>query len=77
MKKASAILLMVAALSACQQSEPTYDVQHYLDNPDERTAKLAECENNPGEKGLSPNCVNAKKAQHKARFQGEGMPKIR
>jgi len=75
MKQLTVILLVAAALSAC--GEQTHDVQYYLDHPKERAAKLAACKNNPGDKRLAPNCVNAKEALHKARFRGDGMPKIR
>ena len=76
MKKILVPLLMVSALSACKD-EPTHDVQYYLDNPKERAEKIAECKNNPGEKALAANCLNAGEAQRKAMFQGDGMPKIR
>ncbi|EBC1886521.1 entry exclusion protein [Salmonella enterica] len=77
MKKILVPLLLVSALSACKESEPTNDVQYYLDHPEERAAKLTECKSNPGEKALTPNCVNASEAARKAMFQGDGMPKIR
>ncbi|ECT3230448.1 EexN family lipoprotein [Salmonella enterica subsp. enterica serovar Kentucky] len=77
MKKILIPLLVVSALSGCKDNEPTHDVQYYLDNPKERTEKLAECKNNPGEKALAANCLNAGEAQRKAMFQGDGMPKIR
>lgn len=77
MKRLTVILLVASALSACKDSEPTHDVQYYLDNPKERAEKLAECKNNPGEKALAANCVNANEAQRKAMLQGDGMPKIR
>lgn len=75
MKKLIIPLLMVLTLSACKD-EPTNDVQYYLDNPSERAEKLAECKNNPGEKAIAANCLNAGEAQRKAMFQGGGMPKI-
>jgi hypothetical protein len=55
----------------------TYKSQYYLDHPDKRQQKLEECQNNPGEKALTPNCVNAGQAAHKAMFQGTEMPKLR
>lgn len=76
MKRLTVILLLASALSACKD-EPTNDVQYYLDHPKERAEKLAECKNNPGEKAIAANCINAGEAQRKAQFQGDGMPKIR
>ena len=45
-------------LSAC--SEPTYGAQYYLDRPDKRQAKLAECENY----GKLQDDANGLKARH-------------
>ncbi len=71
------VAALAAVLSACSDGEPTRDVQYYLEHADERTAKLAECRNNPGEKALATNCINANEAARQAMFQGDGMPKIR
>ncbi|WP_323000541.1 EexN family lipoprotein [Denitromonas sp.] len=76
MKRITLILLAAASLSACD-SEPTRDVQFYLDNKEERTVKLTECLNNPGEKSHTPNCKNALAAEQKALMQGTGMPTIK
>lgn len=76
MKRITLILLAAASLSACD-SEPTRDAQFYLDNKEERTVKLTECLNNPGEKSHTPNCKNALAAEQKALMQGTGMPTIK
>ncbi|CCJ51899.1 EexN family lipoprotein [Bordetella parapertussis] len=76
MKRLTVILLMASALSACKDSEPTHDVQYYLDHPKERAEKLAECENNPGEKAIATNCINAAQADLKAKSRSQEMPAI-
>lgn len=72
------LLILVAAIgiTACN-SEPTHDVQFYLDNKGDRTAKIAECGNNPGEKSFAPNCKNAIAAEQQALAKGTEMPVIR
>jgi hypothetical protein len=69
-------LIMLTSLAACS-GEKTHDVQYYLDNAEERIAKLKDCENNPGEKMNTPNCQNAAAAMHKVIFRGKEMPHIR
>ena len=58
-----AVLAAGISLTACK-SEETRTVEWYLqpENKAAWDAKLAECRNNPGELGNSPNCVNARKA---------------
>ena len=72
-----AVVVLTLGAAACKEEEKTRDVQYYLDHPDKRQQKLEECQNNPGEKALTPNCVNAGQAAHKAMFQGTEMPKLR
>lgn len=69
-------LSTLVLLSSCN-TEPTHDVQYYLDHPQERKAKLEECKNNPGELMNTPNCKNADQAELKAMFQGTEMPKVK
>ncbi len=76
MKRLVLIMLATAGLAACD-NEPTRDVQFYLDNKEERTVKLTECLNTPGEKSHTPNCKNALAAEQKALMQGTGMPTIK
>ena len=80
MKKQTCLLMLTTSLllSGCGQSEPTHDVQYYLDHPDEMNTKIKQCENNPGELMKTPNCQNAMEAHSKKMLSGEGeMPKIK
>lgn len=78
MKKGLYIAAVAALLVACK-SEKTMTVDYYLANPDAREQKLIECANNPGEKAIQANCINAKEAQHKSIFNPDntGMPSIK
>ena len=67
MKSMFFITLLTFALQGCG-NEQTKDVQYYLDHGDERSKKLTECRNNPGEKQMTPNCQNASSAEVKAMF---------
>lgn len=65
--------LMAAALwtlSAC--SEPTYDVQYYLDHPGKLRAKLSECKKN-GKFKSDTKCINAARAFAQMFNGGRGM----
>ncbi|GAB0153219.1 EexN family lipoprotein [Marinobacterium sp. BA1] len=57
----AAPLVVALMLTGCND-EPTYDVEYYKTHEKERTEKLAECKNNPGELRETPNCINAQKA---------------
>jgi hypothetical protein len=64
------ILISILVLQGCieeneKTTEPTHDVSWYSSHENERTSKLAECKNNPGELSETPNCKNAKEAQQK------------
>ena len=78
MKKIPILCLIVAAfaLSACDSAEETRTVEWYLQpgNKAAWDAKLAECKNNPGELGNTPNCVNARKAADRQFLRGTGEP---
>ncbi|MFL1553494.1 EexN family lipoprotein [Pseudomonas sp. D47] len=78
MSKQYLILAACALLVACKE-ERTQDVSYYLSHPEQRQAKLAECEINPGDKAVTANCINAKEAQHKSLFDSKntGMPSIK
>ncbi len=54
----------VLAASACTpSSEPTHQtVEYYRTNADARAEKLAQCENDPGALGQTPDCINARQA---------------
>ena len=76
MKKLIFIQLIAFALAGCNEDKVN-DVQYYLDNSEARIAKLAECDNNPGQKAADANCINASRAETKAMFKGTGMPSIK
>lgn len=62
-----AAIAAIAAVSGCNKSTPpeeVRDVAFYRSNPADLKAKLAECENNPGELQDTPNCRNAAQAKH-------------
>lgn len=77
MMKGLFITALALTLVACK-TEETMSVEFYLANPDARKLKLTECANNPGDKAIQANCVNAKEAQHKSLFdpKNTGMPSI-
>ncbi len=76
MMKYISLACLVLALAGCQDEE-VHDVQYYVDNAEARAAKLAECDNNPGEKAAEANCINASRAETQAMFKGSGMPSIK
>jgi len=63
-------------LSGCFDNEKTYTVSELEDNAELRQEILAECRENPGELGLTPNCVNADEAEKKASSSSSVMPSI-
>jgi len=63
MKKMT-MLAISLALAACSREAPTQPVSWYKEHEAERVEMLASCKDNPGERGLSPNCINAQKAQN-------------
>jgi len=78
MMKGFFVAAFAVFLVACK-TEETMTVDYYLANPEARKEKLIQCANNPGEKAIQANCVNAKEAQHKSLFNSEntGMPSIK
>lgn len=56
------LLISVISLSACGRSEPVQTADWYKAHAPERKAVLDRCQANPGELALTPNCVNAGKA---------------
>jgi hypothetical protein len=53
----------VAAACSSPPEPPTHQtVEFYLTNKEARQAKLAECDNDPGALGKTPDCINAKQA---------------
>ncbi len=57
-------LLLAICFSGCGE-EKTKTVEYYMldENAVELQTKLKECGDNPGELGLTPNCINAAKAE--------------
>ncbi len=66
MKKLMVIVTTVTILAGCSESEPVQTVDWYKEHNAERLAMLEKCRNNPGEKQLTPNCMNAKQADNEA-----------
>ena len=77
MQKQIALMLLAGIVFTGCSGEPTHDVQYYLNHVPERSAKIADCRNNPGEKRIEPNCVNAREAERQAGLKGDGMPSIK
>lgn len=76
LKALSAVILLT--LGGCN-SEPTRDVQYYLDHSEEMKAKIEQCKNNPGELMKTPNCQNAIQAENRRVFDSNNseMPHIK
>lgn len=57
------ILVTIGAAACTPSPEPTHQtVDYYRANRDAREAKVAECINDPGVLGKTPDCINAKQA---------------
>lgn len=56
------VVIAMIGLSACSTSETVQTVDWYKTHAPERKAMLDRCHANPGELALTPNCVNASKA---------------
>lgn len=59
-----AVVLSAIGLVGCKEKS-TKDVRYWYEHNEERMKLLAECRNNPGERGITPNCINAREAQKK------------
>jgi hypothetical protein len=62
-----ATLGMLSFMVGCasdKNSEPTQTVDWYKTHGAERKDVLEKCKNNPGELAMTPNCVNASKADN-------------
>ncbi|MFA5428457.1 MAG: EexN family lipoprotein [Sulfurimonas sp.] len=55
--------LLALGFTGCGE-EQTKTIEYYMqhENAQELDAKVKECKNNPGEIGMTPNCINASKA---------------
>ena len=72
MKEKNTFLILMASfllLAGCKE-EKVYDVQYYLDHPEERKIQIEKCRNNPGELESTPNCKNAFTAEVRRSFTG-------
>lgn len=57
------IALSTLMLAACSEPETAVkDVDYFMKHPQDLTKTLSECNNNPGELAMTPNCMNAAKA---------------
>jgi hypothetical protein len=57
------ILVTIGAAACTPSPKPTHQtVDYYRTNRDAREAKLAECANDPGALGQTPDCINARQA---------------
>ena len=56
------VVIAMIGLSACNTIEAVQTVDWYEAHVPERKAMLDRCHANPGELALTPNCVNASKA---------------
>lgn len=80
MKKCALMLIVAAglmlALPGSGMAEPTRTVEWYLapENSKALDDKVKECQNNPGELGNTPNCVNARAAFEKRLLGGSFKP---
>ena len=64
MHKAIIAVGLVLAVAACSDGEPVRSVEWFKAHAEERAVTLTACRNNPGEKGVSPNCSNAQAAEN-------------
>ena len=74
MKTMPSILLVAvaAALVGCNDandSQQTKSVDWFFDHRDELQATLKRCRDNPGERGNTPDCINANEARNKVTVQ--------
>ncbi len=55
------LLLSLGILAGCNEKE-VKTVQWYTEHPEERTAQIKLCADNPGKLENNPNCINARQA---------------
>ena len=76
--KLTLITIMAVLLTACSTQEKTYTVQELLKEP-ALYKKISDwCSENPAERSLTPNCINALQALHElqanATLEDRGKP---
>ena len=72
MKSSILAIVVAAALTGCNDSEngqQTKTVSWFFDHRDELQATLKACRDNPGERGNTPDCINANEARNKITIQ--------
>ncbi|MGY4325753.1 hypothetical protein ACVWWG_000167 [Bradyrhizobium sp. LB7.2] len=74
MRLRASILLIAAAaaLTGCNESDttqPTKTISWFFEHRDELHATLKTCRDNPGERGNTPDCINANEARKKITVQ--------
>jgi hypothetical protein len=65
-------LSLAAALTGCNESDrsqQTKTLSWFFDHRDELQATLKACRDNPGERGNTPDCINANEARKKITVQ--------
>jgi predicted homoserine dehydrogenase-like protein len=81
MKNAKLLVVgvLLIGLVGCKDDEPAAQVQTvdwYKAHQAERAAVLTKCNNNPGQLGATPNCVNASRAESSATWSKRGGIKL-
>ncbi|CAD7376307.1 EexN family lipoprotein [Xanthomonas arboricola] len=80
MYKFSFIVLLMLLLAGCDNGQPARTVEEFKADKERRHSMLAICKNNPGEKSLSPNCINAQQAENEIANSRRGyspLPSVR
>ena len=58
------IVVTISAAACAPSPDPTHQtVEYYRTNREARAAKMAECANDPGALGKTPDCINAHRAE--------------
>jgi hypothetical protein len=66
------IVVTISSAACAPSPEPHQTVEYYRANREARETKVAECANDPGALGKTPDCINAKQAA-----QVEGIGSLR
>lgn len=72
MKASILAIAVAAALTGCNESDRSQQaktVSWFFDHRDELQATLKACRDNPGERGNTPDCINANEARKKITVQ--------
>ena len=66
------VIVATISLSACSTGEAVQTVDWYKAHAPDRKAMLDRCHASPGELALTPNCINASKANNTLAAQRRG-----